>query len=78
MSNVQLHESIDVLPPPLQAEVADFVAFLRYKYHLAPPETKPKLSEFIGLAPNLDAAAFEEYLTETRSEWKEPFASNTK
>ena len=72
MSNVQLHESIDVLPPPLQAEVADFVAFLRYKYHLASPEPKPNLSEFIGLAPNLNATAFDKYLTETRNEWEEP------
>lgn len=73
MSYVQLHESIDVLPPPFQAEVADFVAFLRYKYRLTSPVTKPKLSEFIGLAPNLDAAAFDKYLTETRDEWKESF-----
>lgn len=75
MDNHQLHESIDILPPPLQAEVADFVAFLRYKYRITSTGPKPKaaLSEFIGTAPNLDVAAFDEYLTETRSEWKEPF-----
>lgn len=32
MSNRQLHQSIDVLPPHLQQEVANFVAFLRFKY----------------------------------------------
>ncbi|MFB9295907.1 DUF2281 domain-containing protein [Persicitalea jodogahamensis] len=75
MDKFQLHESIDVLPPPLQAEVADFVAFLRYKYRLPSSESKSKasLSEFIGLAPDLDVASFDQYLTETRSEWKEPF-----
>ena len=75
MSNVQLHQAIDVLPPPLQDEVADFVAYLRYKYNLPPSETEsaPVLADFIGIAPNLDAASFDNYLTETRNEWKEPF-----
>ena len=76
MSNVQLHEAIDVLPPSLQNEVAEFVDFLRYKYRLSNPEGERSpqvLSDFIGIAPNLDAVSFEDYLTQTRSEWKEPF-----
>ncbi|WP_373511429.1 hypothetical protein [Persicitalea sp.] len=75
MSNVQLHKAIDVLPPPLQDEVAEFVAYLNYKYSISSSETKstPVLADFIGIAPNLDAASFDSYLTDTRNEWKEPF-----
>lgn len=75
MSIRQLHEAIDVLPPPLQDEVADFVDYLRYKYNLTETEIKPAsvLADFIGIAPNLDAASFDSYLTKTRNEWKDPF-----
>ena len=32
MSNQQLHQSIDILPPQLQKEVAEYVAYLYFKY----------------------------------------------
>jgi Protein of unknown function (DUF2281) len=32
MSNLQLHQTIDILPLHLQKEVADYVAFLCFKY----------------------------------------------
>jgi Protein of unknown function (DUF2281) len=72
MTNLQLYRDITVLPPVLQNEVADFVAFLCYK-HTITTKPSPKLADFIGSMPNLDIASFENYLTETRNEWNESF-----
>ena len=41
MSNLQLHHSIDVLPPSLQKEVADYVAYLAFKYNVPTNNQEP-------------------------------------
>lgn len=42
MSNLQLHQAIDTLPPHLQQEVATYVALLRFKYENSASTQSPK------------------------------------
>ena len=49
MSNFQLHQSIDILPSLLQKEVAEYVAFLRFKYANALEQQKTDATEILPL-----------------------------
>lgn len=55
MSDLQLYQNIATLPPPLQKEVADFVAFLYYKHQLpiVPKEDTQRLPLKFGAGKDL-------------------------
>ena len=64
MSNLQLHHSIDVLPPHIQQEVADFVAFLSHKYISSsdnPASRKQRLPLKFGAGKHLIAFVADDF-----------------
>ena len=69
---------IELNNPKKLALLLEFLNSLSFVHHAqlaetaSPSANKRPLKDFIGCAPNLDAAAFDQYLKESRDEWERP------